>query len=554
MKLSRVLVFVSLLLAGVASGTAEAVMVDFELPDYTAGGEWVNVDGWIPFNLADWTAPTLVTPSGGETAVLSGSQSGRLGSGTKVGVGRFFDSGPITSFATGDYRTVISCLVQGSGTGGTKETIGFNLASDPVVAGTHAGIQLEIGGNIKLFGNTAGYLLDSGVSFVSGDTYKLELELNVSNNSFKGYATNLTAAGSRTYLGSLPMVGTVTPELYPTRGFALTANGGSVAVFDDFDVYEVAVEPTVPLLPNPVSFEQAVYVAGSSVIGKDGWYSDPIGAGTNTITTANKLQGTKSLQMADDGSLYILGRNFAEGTTYGDGSIISARMKLLSSATQEGQAEFHYSHNLLALTTPAGIVGKDDGNFWIFGKQNGEIASEDGIDTGIPFLTNTEYLLEMQMDFTNELFYCYATDITNSGQRISLGVGEFWYTEAVSGIPTPDDTTNSGYFLITRTNTQAVYDDLNVVAGTLPDIKPGDANRNGRIDENDAAILAQNWLVGPGATWDMGDFNKDGYVNDIDATLMATNWTGAASASVPEPSTLIVLIGLCIGALLIRRK
>lgn len=85
--------------------------------------------------------------------------------------------------------------------------------------------------------------------------------------------------------------------------------------------------------------------------------------------------------------------------------------------------------------------------------------------------------------------------------------------------------------------------------------KPGDADRNGKIDAADAAALATNWLTGPNATWSQGDFNKDGYVNDIDAALMAANWTGSASASVPEPSVWVALLSLSLGAaLLILRK
>ncbi len=84
--------------------------------------------------------------------------------------------------------------------------------------------------------------------------------------------------------------------------------------------------------------------------------------------------------------------------------------------------------------------------------------------------------------------------------------------------------------------------------------KPGDADRNGKIDADDAAALAANWLAGPNAFWSQGDFNEDGYVNDVDATLMAANWTGSASASVPEPSALAALLGLLLGAALIRRR
>ncbi len=87
-----------------------------------------------------------------------------------------------------------------------------------------------------------------------------------------------------------------------------------------------------------------------------------------------------------------------------------------------------------------------------------------------------------------------------------------------------------------------------------PDFKlPGDANRNDTIDESDAAVLAATWQTLTDATWEMGDFNNDGAVNDIDATLLAANWGVATSASVPEPST-VVLAMAAIGTLALLRR
>lgn len=84
--------------------------------------------------------------------------------------------------------------------------------------------------------------------------------------------------------------------------------------------------------------------------------------------------------------------------------------------------------------------------------------------------------------------------------------------------------------------------------------KKGDANGNGYVDNNDAAALAENWLSGPNASWEMGDFNADGYVNDVDATLLAANWTGPpetnwASAAVPEPACRLCLLIMSLGFL-----
>lgn len=85
--------------------------------------------------------------------------------------------------------------------------------------------------------------------------------------------------------------------------------------------------------------------------------------------------------------------------------------------------------------------------------------------------------------------------------------------------------------------------------------KAGDANNDGIVDENDAAILAKYWQTTIASNWwGTGDFNGDQIVDDIDATLLATNWSGASSsASVPEPSGLLYLTSL-FTLLCLRRK
>ncbi|MBN2294564.1 MAG: hypothetical protein JXM70_19195, partial [Pirellulales bacterium] len=85
----------------------------------------------------------------------------------------------------------------------------------------------------------------------------------------------------------------------------------------------------------------------------------------------------------------------------------------------------------------------------------------------------------------------------------------------------------------------------------------GDANRDGKVDDADAAILAVNWFGGPGLSWDQGDFNGDGFVNDIDATLLAVNWQksiGVNVTSIPEPSIALLLMCIAISAAMLRRR
>jgi len=76
---------------------------------------------------------------------------------------------------------------------------------------------------------------------------------------------------------------------------------------------------------------------------------------------------------------------------------------------------------------------------------------------------------------------------------------------------------------------------------------PGDANGDGQVNHIDAGILAANWLKTTGVGWTSGDFNLDGRVDDLDASILAAHWHyHAPVAAVPEPSTLVSLLGLMI--------
>ncbi len=98
------------------------------------------------------------------------------------------------------------------------------------------------------------------------------------------------------------------------------------------------------------------------------------------------------------------------------------------------------------------------------------------------------------------------------------------------------DASGSGYYTVSEKLYQPIY----YFERICP---PGDANRDGRVDADDASILAANWLT-VNAAWTQGDFNADGTVNDIDATLLAANWQTvvALQLAVPEPRVLILLL------------
>jgi hypothetical protein len=108
----------------------------------------------------------------------------------------------------------------------------------------------------------------------------------------------------------------------------------------------------------------------------------------------------------------------------------------------------------------------------------------------------------------------------------------------------------SGYWLYT-----VMIGEEYIVTATNEVPIPGDADQDRDVDDDDATILASNWLTASGAAWTDGDFNYDGAVNEADASILAANYgITPPAASAPEPGTLLLLC-LGLGSLaLIRRK
>ena len=107
-----------------------------------------------------------------------------------------------------------------------------------------------------------------------------------------------------------------------------------------------------------------------------------------------------------------------------------------------------------------------------------------------------------------------------------------------------------------RSVQDAVGNGVVMLDGPVKVFIPGDANRDGVVNEADAAILAENW----GSTsdgWAAGDFNDDGAVNAADAAMLAANWhvgTTESGTSVPEPTGIALLIGVLLASLGMRRR
>ena len=148
----------------------------------------------------------------------------------------------------------------------------------------------------------------------------------------------------------------------------------------------------------------------------------------------------------------------------------------------------------------------------------------------------------------------FAEDLTDSYETVLLemtSTAGSWITAGMTG-DLPWQMYYAEYTVNAPAGTQSLFLDFGTsgrmrlveVQGLVMTGLPGDANIDGVVDAEDAAILAAHWQMQSGATWGDGDFNGDYKVDDADATLMATNWGGTgASASVPEPSLAVLLCG-----------
>ncbi|HLA83521.1 MAG TPA: LamG-like jellyroll fold domain-containing protein [Thermoguttaceae bacterium] len=167
----------------------------------------------------------------------------------------------------------------------------------------------------------------------------------------------------------------------------------------------------------------------------------------------------------------------------------------------------------------------------------------------------------------------------DDGSRMAIYIDGELDGEMVFDIPDACDSTTTPFALgnLIPATTEVNYgykgmmDDVRVYTGVLTDSEiwdlshppappsvPGDTNGDGYVDATDAATLATNWgaAVTNGAT--DGDFNADDVVNALDASILAANWNpapppGEEALGVPEPTTLVLLVGGLFG-LLLRRQ
>jgi len=125
--------------------------------------------------------------------------------------------------------------------------------------------------------------------------------------------------------------------------------------------------------------------------------------------------------------------------------------------------------------------------------------------------------------------------------RIALRGGSFVYPSAAL-LATARGGYGTGGPLVPEFETP----DVGFRVAFVPESIPGDTNRDGKVDDDDAKTLAAHW--GQTGGWAQGDFNNDTVINTLDTAILAAHWghgvtveQGNPSTAVPEPTVLAML-------------
>ncbi|NLE36603.1 MAG: PEP-CTERM sorting domain-containing protein [Pirellulaceae bacterium] len=191
---------------------------------------------------------------------------------------------------------------------------------------------------------------------------------------------------------------------------------------------------------------------------------------------------------------------------------------------------------------------------WAFfnGNRDGEWSPDQQVNTDVVVHTGGVYDFTIVVKPGSQSYDATVSDGTTSFTATGLG----WRTSA---------TTIGGYLsFFTRSDDNGdvrafSLDEIEITQLDLPAI-PGDTNGDNLVDEADAKVLATYWGAAvPVGDIAKGDFNADGIVNALDAAILAAQWGdhtggGESVAGVPEPATVVSLLGAFVMLLACRRR
>jgi hypothetical protein len=149
----------------------------------------------------------------------------------------------------------------------------------------------------------------------------------------------------------------------------------------------------------------------------------------------------------------------------------------------------------------------------------------------------------------NELFGVF--DAGATGSPVTIGSLTWQYSATLPGGYSPGQAWTDGtYYYVELANGTGVEALVPVVVT----LHPGDANGDGRVDINDLTIVLAHYNQ-TGQDWANGEFTGDGTVDINDLTIVLANygWSGTYGSpikAVPEPGTLLFLLGAGVAGLL----
>jgi hypothetical protein len=239
-----------------------AILSDFEPPAFTAGSTFTGVDLWSN-PVGSGTAN--ITPDGGGTGatkVLDGTQSAVLGLSGRFGVARGWGAaGAVIGLDPWVLRGVMSQLTAGGQTEfWMSSTAGVGGASTP------AGVVFHSGGTFHVVDLVLGEI-ETGVSWIPGDVYLVDLVIDLAADTYGVVVENLTAGTGRQNLGAGLQMADFGGSVAGSGGVILVNDGsGGTSVFDSILTAGYRSEP-VAVASSAIEVDDVVILSFTTVLG-----------------------------------------------------------------------------------------------------------------------------------------------------------------------------------------------------------------------------------------------------------------------------------------------
>jgi len=221
------------------------------------------------------------------------------------------------------------------------------------------------------------------------------------------------------------------------------------------------------ILPAAVVDNFESYAMASHLKDNNGWteFGSPDRSVVYPDTTGSGLVPPTYPALEGSQSVYVYGFYYGRGwgaasSQVGDGATLSWLVREESSSGN-GSSGFYLTPVVTGGASPAGVL-LDHATDKIVLTGSGSTI------TSYSFAPATNYKLEMVLDFTNDQFTAYATDVTNVGTRTLLGTQAFGMDLSAATVA------STGGILLGRDagagdSSPAMWDDIQITAAAVPE-------------------------------------------------------------------------------------